>query len=259
MRVVDDLEKFEIRRRYGTSVDEGLEVDDLVPVLAAVDDDQNLFCQLVGLSEGQDFEQFVHRAEAAGKDHQAFGEIGKPELAHEKVMELEVERWRDVLVRMLLEGELNIEADALASGFVSAQVSGFHDAGASAGGNHEAVAASGNGDRPLRQHVRQFARVFVIASHVHAGVGTLELFVKFSVGLARLVLLDVGQRLRSGLASLEAGRTEKYDRVLDLFAAKASERFLIFGKHTENAAVGTVEERFVLVGNRRGFQIVVHG
>jgi hypothetical protein len=46
----------------------------------------------VGLVEGEELEHFVERAEAAGEDDQRFGEVGEPVLAHEEVVELEVER-----------------------------------------------------------------------------------------------------------------------------------------------------------------------
>ena len=39
----------------------------------------------------EDFEQLVHGAEAAGEDHQRLRQIREPELAHEEVVELEVQ------------------------------------------------------------------------------------------------------------------------------------------------------------------------
>ena len=79
---------------------------------------------------------------------------------------------------ILLEGQLDIQADGLASGFVGAEVGGFHDAGASAGGDDETVAAGGNLGRPLGQHVRELARVFVVAGHVDAGLGALQILLQ---------------------------------------------------------------------------------
>ena len=76
----------------------------LVPVLAAVDDDQNFLGQLVGLGEGEDFEEFVHGAETAGEDDESLGEIGEPEFAHEEVVELEIQRRGDVLVGICSKG-----------------------------------------------------------------------------------------------------------------------------------------------------------
>jgi uncharacterized membrane protein YgcG len=46
--------------------------------------------------------------------------------------------------------------------------------------------------------------------------------------------------LRAASRSLKAGRAEEDDGVLNLLAAKARQRFLIFGENAENASVGTV-------------------
>ena len=69
--------------------------------------------------------------------------------------------------------KLNIQSDALASRFVGAEVGGFHDPRASAGGDHETVAAGGNLRRPLGQHVRELAGVLVVTRHVDSGLGAL--------------------------------------------------------------------------------------
>src|SRR5579872_845342 len=95
-------------------------------------------------------------------------------------MELEVERRSNELVRVLLERKLNIESDALAACFKSAAVGGLHDAGPSAGGHDKAVTAGGDGDRPLGQHVSEFARVFVVAGHVDVGLSALQVLFELS-------------------------------------------------------------------------------
>lgn len=254
---VDDPEQLEILRGDGACIHEGVEVDDAIPVFAAIDDDQDLLGQLVGLGERENFEEFVHRAEAAGENDESLGQISEPEFAHEEVVKLEIQRWRDELVGVLLEGQLDVEADALATGLVGAKVGGFHDAGSSAGGDNEAVPAGGNLDGPLGQHVGELARVFVVAGHVNAGLGALQIAFALRGGCS-LVLLEVGKAFRRISVPLKARRAEKDNGVLDLLAAKAGERFLIFGEHAENAAIGAVEEGFVLVGYGRGFEMVSH-
>src|SRR5437868_907895 len=87
---VDDLEQLEILRRDGACIHEGIQVDDAVPVFAAIDDDQNFLGQLVGLGQGKNFEKLVHGAEAAGENDESFGQIGEPEFAHEEVVKLEI-------------------------------------------------------------------------------------------------------------------------------------------------------------------------
>src|SRR5205807_109307 len=75
----------------------------------------NLLGQLVGLHQRQNLEQLVARPEAAGKDHERLGEVREPELAHEEIMELEVQTLGDVRVGPLLEGQTDVEADRLAA------------------------------------------------------------------------------------------------------------------------------------------------
>src|ERR1700676_3630354 len=175
-RAVDDFELVQVVRRNSTGVHEGLEVEDAVPVFAAIDDNQNLLGQLVGLRQREDLKQFVHGSESARKNDQGLGEIGEPEFTHEEIVELEIQRRSDVLVRTLFEGQLNVQAAGLSASLVSTQVGGFHDSGTSAGGNHETAAAGGNLDRPGGQHVSETARVFVVAGHFDDSQGTFQIF-----------------------------------------------------------------------------------
>ena len=255
---VDELEQAEVFGSDGASVDEGLEVHDAMPVFTAVDDDQNFLGELVGLREGEDFEEFVDRAEAAGKNHQRFGEIGEPEFAHEEIVEFEVERRSDVGVGILLEGQIDVETDALASGFVGAEVGGFHDAGSAAGSDDETVPAGGDLDGPFGEQVSEAARVLVVAGHVDGGAGALEAAFDFLSGDFCFVFFDSGEIVLSGIAPLKARGAEEDDCVLNLFAAKTGERFLIFGEDAEDAAVGAAEKGFVLVGQRCGFELIDH-
>src|SRR5437868_12861236 len=114
-----------------------------MPVFAAIDDYQDFLGQLLGLGQREDFEEFVHGAEAAGEDNKSLGEIAEPELTHEEVVKLKIERRRDVGITHLLEGQIDVQTNGFATGFVRAQVGGFHNAGTSTGGHHKAAAASG--------------------------------------------------------------------------------------------------------------------
>ena len=69
----------------------------------------------------------------------------------------------------------------------------------------------------------------------------------------------IAREFARGLLTLKAGRAEEDDGVLNLFAAETGQGFLIFGQDAEDAAIGAVEERFVLVGDRRGFEMSVIG
>ena len=78
----------------GAPLDQRLQVQDLVPVVRAVQDDLELLRELLRLHEGQDLEYLVERAEAAGKHHERLGQVREPELPHEEVVELEVQAYR---------------------------------------------------------------------------------------------------------------------------------------------------------------------
>src|SRR6185503_5547394 len=101
------------------------------------EDYADLLRQLVGLYERQHLEQLVERAEAAGKNHQRLRQVGEPELAHEEVVELEVQPLGDVGVGALLERQPDVEADRLAARLAGAAVGRLHDARAAAGGDDE--------------------------------------------------------------------------------------------------------------------------
>jgi hypothetical protein len=120
------------------------------------------------------------------------------------------------------------------------------------------VTTSGNLNGPLGKQVGEAAGVLVVTGHVDGGKGFLEIFFMLRGRSLGVVFFGRGQILFCRIASLKAGRTEKDNRILDLLAAKAGERLLIFGEDAEDAPVGTVEERFVLVSQRRGIELINH-
>src|SRR6202158_5618837 len=159
---VYDLELVDVFRGNGAGIDEGLKVDDAVPVFAAVDDHQNFLGQFIGLRERKNFEEFVHGSESAGENDEGLGKISEPEFAHEEIVELKVQSGSDVSVGALFEGQLDVQTNGLSPGFVSAEVGGLHDARTSAGSHHEAAAAGGTLNPPLGQHVGEAAAIFII-------------------------------------------------------------------------------------------------
>src|SRR5260370_13145461 len=54
----------------------------------------------------------------------------------------------------------------------------------------------------------------------------------------------------------EAGRAEEHDGILNLLAAKPSQRFSILGEDAQNAAIGTIQEIRVEISQGRGAQRV---
>ena len=172
-------------------------------------------------------------------------------------MELEVERRRDVGVRILFEGEVNVESDSFSAGFMGAEIGRFHDAGAAAGGDNEAVTLGGDLEGPFGEHVGEAARILIVASHVDGGLGAFDFRGALGGGSGVVVRLKAGQKIRGILATLDAGGTEEDDRVLNLLAAEAREGLAVFGEQAQNSAIRAVEKRFVLIGERRGFQYLI--
>ena len=160
------------------------------------------------------------------------------------------------MVGILLEGQIDVEADGFASGLVGTEVGGFHDAGTTAGGDDEAVAAGGNLNGPLGKKKSQASRVLVVAGHVDGGAGALEAVLMLRG--VRCVFFHGREIALGRIASLEAGGAEKDDGVLNLLAAKARERFLVLCEDAKNASVGTVDEGLILVGQRGGFKFIDH-
>ena len=69
---------------------------------------------LAGLHQGQDLEAFVERAEPAGEQGDGVAFLDEEELAREEVFEVHQLRVvQDDGVGMLLEGEQDVEADAV--------------------------------------------------------------------------------------------------------------------------------------------------
>src|ERR1700691_2085298 len=71
-------------------------VYNLVPIFPSVDKNQVMRRELIGLHECEHFPEFVHGAEAAGKNNQSFGHLREPELAHKKIVKKEIQLGRDI-------------------------------------------------------------------------------------------------------------------------------------------------------------------
>src|SRR6185437_14901165 len=171
-------------------------------------------------------------------------------------MKLKIQRGRDVGIGVLLEWQVDVEADGFSSGFMSAAVGGLHNARTASGSDDEAAAARGNLRGPLREQIGHAARIFVVARRVHAGDGSLEFGFLLFIGGA--FAFDRGKIFLRGLAVVKARGAEKDDRVLNLLTAEACKRLAVFGKDAENAAVRAVQKLFVLVREGRFRFRLVH-
>src|SRR2546427_410768 len=84
----------------------GAPIEDLVPVAPAIDQNQVAAWEFAGLHQREHLPELVHGAEAAGENNQGLGQLGKPKLAHEEVMEIEAELRADEGVGQLLVRQL---------------------------------------------------------------------------------------------------------------------------------------------------------
>src|SRR5215472_3018516 len=87
---VSAMEELEIARTDRAVFDQRVEINHFVPVFSAKEHDRHALSCLARLHQGQDLEQLVERAETAREQHNRLGEVDKPELPHEEVMEVEV-------------------------------------------------------------------------------------------------------------------------------------------------------------------------
>src|SRR5262245_22662074 len=229
-----------------------MKVEDPVPILTAINDHQDFLCQFFGLSQGEYLEEFVQRTEASGKDNQGFSQVGKPKLAHEEVVELEVQGRRDVGIRELLERQMDIQSNRLAARFMSSQISGFHDSRASSCRHDKAAPASRDFDRPFCQQECQLAGVLVVAGHVDCRLSAPEKFFTLLFRLIICVGMQTGENLLGIRAILKTSGTKKDDRILDLLTTKSGQWFDVFRKDAQDAPIRTIEERLVLVRHGRG-------
>src|SRR5947209_4954880 len=123
------MDEAEIASGNHTIFCELIEIKDLLPVIFSIDDNRHFLADLTGLDKREAFEEFIECTEAARKDYERLAQVREPELAHEEVMEFEVQFVRDVAVRHLLEGKRYVEAYGFPSCHYGTLVRGFHDAG----------------------------------------------------------------------------------------------------------------------------------
>ena len=241
LRRIGKLKEIEVLGRDRALLDQHVHVDDLLPVARPVDDDRDLLRELVRLVQRQQLEHLIQRSEAARKDHQRLREIRKPVLAHEEVVEVEVERRRDVRVRVLLERQLDIEPDRLAAGLPRAAVGGLHDARAAARGHDKPVPSPGQTLRPLRHHARQLARVLVVVRHLDRGLRAVALQLRSLAALKLLFICRLLSLRRRWLRSLFVQQLQLMIR--DIQSAKRAEpknTTVSWMRSRRNLAIGSV-------------------
>ena len=151
---------------------------------------------------------------------------------------------------LLLERQADVQADRLAAGFARAAVGRFHDAGAAARGDDEAVVLRLQRVTPCRQQPRQLSRVLVVARPFDRLARSRELGLELRVGVLHAAGAQRLQRAFGALAAVDAGRSEKHDRVLDFLLLEASQRFEVFGENAYRTGFGAFEKLLKQVRER---------
>ena len=128
-------EELEVLVRDHAAVGEKLEVDHLRPIVATEQDDRHRL-HAVRLPQGERLEHLIERTEAAWKEHDSGGPQDEVKLSQCKILELKAEFRRDERIGLLLAGQLDVEADRLASDIEGTTVGRFHDARPAAGDDH---------------------------------------------------------------------------------------------------------------------------
>ena len=86
---VGELQHLKFAFVDGAGIHHGLLVQDLIPIFSAVDKDDVVLGELVGLHEREHFHEFVESAESARENYQGFGNLREPEVTHEEVVKVE--------------------------------------------------------------------------------------------------------------------------------------------------------------------------
>ena len=121
-------------------VDQPLEIDDAVPIIAAEQQDRQR-PHLAGLDQGQQLEHLVARAVAAGEHRHRPRPDQEVHLAQREIVKLEAQLRRDIGVGQLLVRQHDVEPDAGRTDIVGAAVGRFHEARPAARADHELLLA----------------------------------------------------------------------------------------------------------------------
>ena len=130
----------------------------------------------LGLDQRQAFKHLIQRAKAAGKDAHRRRAHQEMHLANGKVVKVERQVRRDILVRRLLMRQNDVEPNRLAPRLGRTTIARLHHTGATAGDDHVLLAVrlhAAFGHQP-----RKPPRLVVIARQLgqHRGLGAVPMF-----------------------------------------------------------------------------------
>src|SRR5262249_23281458 len=198
----------------------------------------------------EDLEELVERAEAAGEDHQRLRQVGEPELAHEEVVELEMQALGDIRVGALLERQPDVQADRLPAAFAGAAVGGLHDPGAAARRDDETVILRLQRLGPRREQPRELARLLVVARPLDRLAAASQLFLVGAVRVLDAPRAQTLERAFGPLAAADARRAEEDDRVLDFLLPESAQRLQVLGQDPDRSRLRALQKLLVQIRER---------
>jgi len=155
----------------------------------------------------------------------------------------------DVIVGALFVRQLDAQADGLPPGLGRPAVGRFHDSRSSPGTDHEAPRMIAERHGPGSDAARQFARLFVVAGHLHRRfrapqrAAVLRRIEPLGLGLLQLLQMRLGLNSRK-----DSRRTEHHDRIAHLFAAQPFQRVNVLRDDAHGPRRKAFHEQRIAIG-----------
>ena len=232
------VENVEIAWADRAVFNERVEIDHLVPVFGAEQNDRHALAGFARLHQGQDLEHLVERAKTTREQHDRLGQVDKPEFAHKEVVEIKVQFSADIGVVEFFVRDRDRQSDIEPFRLGSAAIGGLHDAGTAAGADDKALLLLAELLRPFCQPLGELSRGFVIDRQRERHLRRLD---------ALSGPLRLGQHGLCRLLRAQPRRPHKDDRVLDVVALEAIERLQILRQHPQRARIPASQKAGVLI------------
>ena len=248
---VGELEHFVFLLINHAPAHHGAEVENFIPILAAVNDDEVVARELAGLEQREHFPKLVHSAKAARENDESFGDLREPKFAHEEIVEIEAELRTDISVGELLVGQFDREADGFSAGFKGAAIGGFHYPRTAAGADDKAARFGTEGQRPTGDTVGELASFLVVARHFQSAFRVAQGFAMvgavWSFQFRSGRFLEAREATLGGFMGFDAGGAEHHDGVADAFIFELHEGMQVLGQDAYWPGGGTFKELRILV------------
>src|SRR5579862_1398601 len=214
LRIVGGLEQIQVTRIDHSVLHEGVEIQDVLPKGCSVEEDEDPSLDLSSLREHQDLRQLIQGSQASRKYDERPCQVGEPELAHEEVVKLEIERRGDEWIGALFEGQSDVETDRFPLGVGSSPVGGLHNPGSSPRTDDEALRRAWKSRGPFGELPSKSPSFLIVAA------------------------------LWSVLS--KSSRAEEHHGVVNSFPAQLMQRFQVLCQQPQRSGISGGEECVVL-------------